>query len=139
MHSLFLSIQIYSCTLKFYCRECFYFIVKCNILCSVWENEEMDHKILSLFFLIFKFLQTFCYRCPALPPPPNCLEDILTALLPEWGGYKCNGEGVNATCNSNPKPGMKSSIVTEFSWGNLFCILIAAPFFKLKCSLKIID
>lgn len=135
MHFLFLFIYIYSCTLKFYCRECFYFVVKCNILCSVWKDEEMDYKILLLFFLILKFLQTLCYRF--FSPLRIAWRTFLQHFFQSEVAISAMGRGW-MPCNSSPKPGMKSSIVTEFLWGNLFCILIAARFFKLKCRLKII-
>lgn len=47
--------------LKFYCKDCFYFIVKYNIFWFVWEDEETDHKISSLFFPIVIF-----FKHPAL-------------------------------------------------------------------------
>lgn len=127
MHFLFLFIQIYSCILKCYCTECFYFIVKQNIIYSVWEDEEVDHKIYSLFSPIFKFL----HSATALFSQ-NCLEHTLTVLLSEWGRCKCSGEWVIAM--SHPKPGMFA-----LSRSHLFYMQIALSFFYLECTLKYRD
>jgi len=77
IYLLFLVTHIYSSMLKFYCKECFYFIIKYNILCSLWEDEEMDHKISSLFFPNFNFLQTLCNTSVS----QNGLKHILAVQL----------------------------------------------------------
>lgn len=113
IYCLFLFIHIYSSILKFYRKEFFSFVIKYNILCSVWEDEEMDHKLFSLFFPNFKFLQALCNMSFF----QNCLKHILAVLLSKWGGHKCNGEGW-IPCNYCPKPGMENGTVTLFLWGN---------------------
>lgn len=60
IHLLFLFIRMYNSILKFYCKELYCFIIKYTTHCFAWEGEEMDHKISSLFFPNFKFLQIHC-------------------------------------------------------------------------------